>query len=248
MGSPEGESGLDPDESPQFQVTVEPFWMSTCEITNAQYAAFDPAHDSRFMDTYWKDRVGPGFALNGPRQPVVRVSCDSAEEFGHWLSISTGEQYRLPTEREWEYACRAGSAGPFSCQVTDLAAWANLADRSLGDLRPWALRDDALSDGAPVTADVGRYRPNAWGLFDMHGNVQEWCSSIYQAYPLTGPDVPADPSARGQRVVRGGSFDDRPRRARSAFRLSYPATQAIYNVGFRVVCPATSRREEAAGR
>ena len=237
MGAPEGESPVDPDESPQFTARVDPFWMAACEITNAQFALFDASHDSRFMDTYWKDRVGPGFPLNQSEQPVVRVSWREAYLFCEWLSQVTGERFRLPTEADWEYACRAGSDGPFACPPGELSAYANLADQSLAQVKPWALRDDSLNDGQPVSCPVGRFGANVWGLLDMHGNATEWCASLYCPYPLADPDAPVGVEEDGPRVVRGGSFDDRPRRARSAFRLSYPPDQHVYNVGFRVVAP-----------
>ena len=94
----------------------------------------------------------------------------------------------------------------------------------------------AVDDGACVTAEVGNYAPNAWGLHDMHGNAAEWTRSLERPYPYQDHDGRNDPSAAGNRVVRGGSFHDRPHRARSALRLSYPAWSGVYNVGFRVVC------------
>lgn len=232
MGSPAAESPLDPDESPPFVVRVtRPLWVSRCEITNQQLRLFRPAHDSRNIDTHWKDRVGPGPSLNGEQQPAVRLSWFTARDFCAWLSKATGQAFRLPTEPEWEYACRAGTDTPWTCPQASLARYASFADASLGDLKPWALRDQSQNDGAAASAEVGRYQPNAWGLCDMHGNVAEWCDSIYQPYPLT-----AKGPGEGERVVRGGSWDDRPRRVRSAFRQSYPPDYCVYNVGFRVVC------------
>ncbi len=105
--------------------------------------------------------------------------------------------------------------------------------RHTADLVP---RDERYDDAALVTADVGSYRPNTWGLHDMHGNVWEWTRSAYRPYPYRADDAGNDPAGTERRVVRGGSWRDRPKRCRSGFRLSYPAWQPVFNVGFRVVC------------
>lgn len=232
MGSPSSESPLDPDESPPFRVAIpRPLWVGKFELTNQQLRLFQPQHDSRTIDTNWKDRVGPGPSLNGEQQPAVRLSWHTAQAFGAWAAKATSLALRLPTEAEWEYACRAGTDTPWVCPQDSLARYANFADASLGGLKPWALREMGQNDGAAASADVGRYLPNAWGLCDMHGNVAEWCASVYQPYPLS-----AKGPTEGERMVRGGSWDDRPRRVRSAFRQSYPADYCVYNVGLRVVC------------
>ena len=237
MGAPADESPLDPDESPPFSVRIEkPFEIGKLEITNAQYALFDPAHNTGWIDTHGKDRVGPGVPMNGPNQPVARISCLDAERFCRWLGGKLGRVCRLPTEAEWEYACRAGTQTPFSCgDGAGLEQFANLADANLGGLKPWAIRDDSRNDGAATSCDVGRYQPNPWGLCDMHGNVCEWTASAYRPYPYDPQDGRQQPGATEERTVRGGSWDDLPRRCRSAFRLSYEPTQPVYNVGFRVV-------------
>ena len=96
-----------------------------------------------------------------------------------------------------------------------------------------------VSDGSIITDNVGKYAPNPWGMQDMHGNVSEWTRSTYRPYPYDVADGRDEPTPDGRKVVRGGSFYDRPKRGRSAFRLDYPSWQAVYNVGFRVVCQAT---------
>jgi len=246
MGDPQGH----PDERPVAAVHVDkPFWMGKFEITNAQFARFDPTHDSRFEHkgswVFWEHHLG--WPLNRPEQPVVRVSRHEAEAFCSWLSGKIGEKVTLPSEAQWEYACRAGSATPFSFGgvEADFAPFANMADatirqlaydtdgRHTADLTP---RETRFDDKSLVTADVGRYRPNAWGLHDMHGNVWEWTRSAYGPYPYRADDGRHDPARNGGNVVRGGSWRDRPKLCRSAFRLSYPAWQKVYNVGFRVVC------------
>lgn len=242
MGSTDG----DADESPQAAVQIhQDYWMSVCEITNEQYHAFDPQHDSGYFTKRSLSVDGPGIAMNGPQQPVVRVSWQRAMKYCDWLSQQTGIPFTLPTEAEWEYACRAGSAEDlhYGPRQEDFSARANLADASLARIYDTTggvvvlqdlLSDQRHDDGAIATADVARYAPNAWGLFDMHGNAAEWTASDYRPYPYHDSAPDAEDS-QGQKVVRGGSFFDRPQRARSAFRLRYPAWQQVHNVGFRVV-------------
>jgi formylglycine-generating enzyme required for sulfatase activity len=245
MGGQEGES----DEQPPTAVEIRrPFWIGACEVTNQQFRQFNPAHDSRYehKGSWSFSQRHLGWMLDGSRQPVVRVSQHEALAFCAWLSEKLGSRADLPTEAQWEYACRAGSSGPFSfgSRDTDFAPFANMADATLRtlaydtdgrftmDLVP---RDNRFDDHALVTVDVGRYLPNAWGLHDMHGNAWEWTRSIFRPYPYRDDDGRNQPAASDRCVVRGGSWNDRPMRCRSAFRLSYPAWQKVHNVGFRVV-------------
>jgi len=246
-----------PDERPPAPVAVDrPFWMGRFEVTNRQFARFDPDHDSRFEHrTSWifsEDYLG--WPLNRPRQPVARVSWREAMAFCRRLSKRTGLRFTLPTEAQWEYACRAGSAEPlhFGGPQADFSAYANLADANLRRLawEGWRPRSpdlvpraEGVDDGALVSTEVGTYRPNPWGLHDMHGNVWEWTRSLYRPYPYRADDGRNDLTPPGRRVVRGGSWYDRPHRARSAFRLAYEPYQKVFNVGFRVVC-----EEEGGGR
>jgi formylglycine-generating enzyme required for sulfatase activity len=239
-----GDSAGDPDERPLARAKIaEPFWMGRVEVTNEQYGLFDPSHDSRYISETNKDQTRRGVPVNGPRQPVVRVSWLQAMAFCRWLSQKTGQPFTLPTEAQWEYACRAGTASPFwyGDANTDFSSFANLADQALtplarADSPKWHPKDARFNDQAEVTADVGTYQPNPWGLCDMIGNAAEWTRTTYQPYPYAadGRDGSSD---AGKKVVRGGSWYDRPLRARSAFRLSYQPWQGVYNVGFRVVSP-----------
>jgi formylglycine-generating enzyme required for sulfatase activity len=240
MGDKDGEE----DELPLTRVKiVKPFWMGKFEVTNEQYARFDPSHDSRFEHAgsmiFSEKALGP--KLNKPKQPVVRVSQKETTAFCRWLSTRVGQKVTLPSEAQWEYACRAGTDGPlfFGDIDTDFSKYANMADAKIKKFASWVAsdspdiipRDARFNDNQLVTADVGRYRPNAWGLYDMHGNAWEWTRSAYRAYPYTDEANGAD----GDKTVRGGSWYDRAKRCRSAFRLSYPAWQKVYNVSFRVV-------------
>ncbi len=252
MGDTEGE----PDEHPLSQVTIEkPFWMGVYEVTNEQFRRFEPSFDCRYYGKRHARSDDEGLPLNGPNQPVVRVSWEQAMAFCRWLSSKSGMAVTLPTEAQWEYACRAGTATVlYYGQVnTDFSRWANVGDKAFSRgynrdgkqftgglehmvLEGAALADARFDDGSIVTAPVGSYKANAWGLCDMHGNVAEWTRSSYRTYPYREDDGRNNLVTSGHRVVRGGSFFDRPKRCRSAFRLSYPAWQRVFNVGFRIVC------------
>jgi formylglycine-generating enzyme required for sulfatase activity len=260
MGDLSGEA----DERPPFCVLIEkPFWMGACEVTNELYRLFDPEHNSGRFTKRFQGPDGPGLSLSGPKQPVLRVSWERAMDFCRWLSQKTGDKFTLPTESQREYACRAGSQAPLSYGAVDadFSLWANVADKALS-VRPDPtgglesniiahhgkgifmsavyggniLCDERCDDGAVATATVGSYKPNAWGLYDMHGNVAEWTRTTYKPYPYIYDDGRERDSKPGRKVVRGGSWRDRPKRCRSAFRLSYPQWQRVHNVGFRVIC------------
>ena len=244
-----------PDLRPQRPVRVDaPFWMGVTEVTNRQFRQFDPTHDSGFLDQHHKDHTRPGYAVSDPDLPVIRITWEQAMAFCAWLSQQTGRHFTLPTEAQWEWACRAGTATAsyFGDRDSDFSTQANLADSSMRllavtgvDPQPiknpnpyqdFLPKDARYDDGEKLMATVGRYLPNPWGLQDMHGNVAEWTLSLYRPYPYQADDGRNDVAAHGKRVVRGGSWKDRPKRASSAFRLPYQPWQPVFNVGFRVVC------------
>ena len=232
-----------PDEGPQTAVKIQkPFWIGTCEVTNAQFGCFDPGHDSAYISVYNKDQASRGEPVNRPTQPVIRISWQQAMDYCRWLSEKTGRKCSLPTEAQWEYACRAGTDTPmfYGDGRADFGKFANLADQSVNrlcrrDSPRWIPCVADVNDGAVVTENVGKYLPNAWGLHDVHGNVAEWTRTAYRPYPYDTGDGRDDPAAEGVKAVRGGSFYDRPQRATSAFRLHYEPWQRVYSVGFRVV-------------
>lgn len=245
-----GDSQGEPDEQPPARVKIpRPFWMGVFEVSNEQYRRFDPAHSPGYYAKRHDRGDDQGLTLSSPDQPVVRVSWEEATAFCRWLSLRTGRVFRLPTEAEWEWACRAGGAAPLSYgkAEADFSRWANMGDQSFtigarisGGLEHMmlegaALADTRFDDHATVTARIGSYLPNAWGLHDMHGNAAEWTLSNYRPHP-GGADAGPDDLGPGRKVVRGGSFFDPPKRCRSAFRLDYPSWQRVFNVGFRVVC------------
>ncbi|MHC4404353.1 MAG: formylglycine-generating enzyme family protein, partial [Planctomycetota bacterium] len=242
-----------PDEWPQTRVAIDrPFWMGACEVTNEQFARFDPRHDSRFVRAQKMNVHSRGYPVNEPRQPVVRVSWLEATAFCRWLSEKTGRPVLLPTEAQWEYACRAGSRLPMSWGwfTEDFSERANMADRTIRNFSKWDASPlnqiydgwmplvENVDDGAMVTAETGRYVPNPWGLCDVHGNAAEWTASLYRPYPYDPRDGRDDPEAEGQRVVRGGSWCDLPYYCTASYRFGYAPWRKVHNVGFRVVMPA----------
>ena len=251
MGSTDGSL----DERPATAIEVDrPFWIGRCEITNEQFRRFKPDHDSRVEPMHGYQFGIRGYPVDKLRQPAVRLSWNDALLFCDWLSASTGEQFSLPTEAQWEYACRAGSNSPlwYGNLDTDFSRLANLGDARLREFaldtyiqvqlvnKPnryddWVPKESRFNDGGFVSMPVGSYTPNPWGLCDMHGNVSEWTLSAYRVYPYREDDGRNERTPPGQRVVRGGSWYDRPKRCRSASRLAYAPFQPVFHVGFRVV-------------
>jgi formylglycine-generating enzyme required for sulfatase activity len=245
-----------PDEFPMSAVRIgSGFWMGKTEVTNRQFRRFDPAHDSREEDRHGYQFGIPGYTVNEPDMPAVRLSWSQAVAFCDWLSARTGKAVSLPTEAQWEWACRAGSGTPFwyGGLDTDFSPFANLGDASLADFSGdpytldrvkarynnpenphdnWIPQEARFNDGGFVSEPVGKYKPNPWDLHDMHGNVAEWTSSPYRPYPYAETGTLAGPV---KRVVRGGSWYDRPKRCASSYRFGYREYQKVFNVGFRVV-------------
>jgi formylglycine-generating enzyme required for sulfatase activity len=256
-----GDAAGCPDEWPPQKVRVErPFWIGETEVTNEQFARFNPKHDSRlehgeFLQFSVKER---GWSLSGAKQPVVRVRWRDATAFCKWLSKLSGKKVTLPSELQWEWAARAGSTTPlwYGSEDADFSSMANLADAThhsveklgwglpIGAIPAWRPSDDRYNDGARVSSPVASYAPNAWGLFDVAGNAAEWTSSHYRPYSSTVIVAEADPTDRTRRVARGGSWQDRPKRARSGFRLPYRPDQPVIDVGFRVMVEAEEGNSE----
>ena len=182
---------------------------------------------------------------------MVNVNWYDAGAFCDWLSRKEGRRYRLPTEAEWEYACRAGTTTRFTTgdAVEDLKAVANLCDRSLAGrwdtatvkkygLDPKVITFQPWDDGFAFTAPVGSFRPNALGLYDMLGNVGEFCSDGYQAdyYRQSPEEDPSGPREKAKgHVVRGGTFLNGPGLVRATSRVECPDAYRNYVIGFRVV-------------
>ena len=250
MGS--NHSGL-PDVYPASKVEIKkPFWMGEIEITNEQYNVFFPDHDSRFVDQFWKDHVGPGYPANLPHQPAIRVSYEDAMEYCRMLREKTGLNITLPTEAQWEWACRAGSDKDFwfGDLAADFSAFENLADAQLSkmavtgvDPQPMRRTDswfpyynfipkaDSIDDGNMLQVASNTYLPNPFGLYSMHGNIAEWTRSDYLPYPYSENTN----EASAYKVVRGGSYIERPKFAAAYARKAYYPWQRVFNVGFRVI-------------
>jgi formylglycine-generating enzyme required for sulfatase activity len=224
MGSTEKETGRNADEGPQHKVTVKAFYMGAKEVTWAEYDefafSFDLQRKRKLGLTGPKDagdvvsRPTPPYADESwgwgkDAQPVIGITQYSATKYCEWLSARTGKKYRLPTEAEWEYAARAGTTTAYGFG-DDAAA---LADHA------WL---KANSNEQPHVG--GQKKPNAWGLYDMHGNAAEWTRDLYDAgfYAKSPADNPFNDPGKAlyPHVVRGGSWDDEPARLRSAARRS----------------------------
>ncbi len=234
MGSPETEPNRHPDEGPQHRVRLtRPFFLGVFEVTQGEYERVigrNPSHYS--PEGRWKNRLVPGTVT--AKFPVEAVSWHDAVEFCRRLSDlpqerATGRVYRLPTEAEWEFACRAGTDTPFHFGMT-LTSWdANFIGKyAYGTTR----RGPQLSR----PADVGSYRPSNFGLYDMHGNVWEWCADWYDPhyYAESPVDDPAGPTDGEYRVIRGGGWEYGAGSCRSASRYRRTPTFRHGLLGFRV--------------
>jgi uncharacterized protein (TIGR02996 family) len=254
MGSPRN----DPDRvynEPAHPVQItRPFFLGRHTVTVGQFHRFvqeadyrtdaekdgggwgwnDADHEFKQDRQYtWKN---PGWPQTNDH-PVVIVTWNDAVRFCEWLSQREGKQYRLPTEAEWEHACRAGTTTRFFSgdDVDSLKDTANVAEASFRRQYPRADLAKEWDNGYPFTAPVGQFKPNGFGLYDMAGNVWEWCADWYGEDLHRPAQDPQGPAAGAVRVVRGGSFDDNPTRCRAACRSGADPSQCGGNVGFRVV-------------
>jgi len=255
LGSPDTEGGRDPDEGPSRTVSLDPFWIGVNEVTHEEYAIFRrrgldseaTAIPGHLFDVDAVSRPSPPYedpahGLGQGRHPAVGMTQWAALQYARWLSEKTGRLYRLPTEAEWEMACRAGGDG----------AWGSIGRETLVDHAWFA------DDGDETHHPVGLKAPNAWGIHDMQGNVAEWTldeyrADFYQSIADGATDPWARPDGDGPRTVRGGAFDDAPAGLRCADRLeSDPLWKRrdpqrpksrwwntdSPHVGFRLVAPA----------
>ncbi|NEQ35621.1 MAG: SUMF1/EgtB/PvdO family nonheme iron enzyme [Okeania sp. SIO3I5] len=216
MGSPENEEERDQSESLQHQVTLQPFYMTKYPITQEQYLAIMGENPSKFK---------------GENRPVENVNWHNAREFCTKLSLRTGKTYRLPSESQWEYACRAGTTTPFYFGKTITSELVNYdGNYPYGNAPKGKYREE--------TTDVGSFPPNAFGLYDMHGNVLEWCQDIwhdnYNGAPTDGSAWETEGHSN-IRVLRGGSWNYYSWLCRSARRSYNDADFLNYIRGFRIV-------------
>ncbi len=237
MGSPESEEGYLRSQSPQHSVHISPFWMSVYPITQAQWkkVAKLPPIDCYLAPT-------PANFVE-PNRPVEQVSWEDAKEFCARLSQLTGKTYQLPSEAQWEYACRANATTPFhfgQTLSTDLANYSGV---------DWEYLGKVCSRGGYGKGKTGEDRrettpidyfsvKNAFGLSDMHGNVREWCADPWHLNYQNAPnhDRPwLDGGHPSKRILRGGSWNGGPHKCRSAYRGKLEADGSLYDIGFRVV-------------
>ena len=249
------------DEPPQHAVELtKPFLLAFTEVTRGQFRKFVTA--TKYMTEAERDGDG-GYGFNAAAgklegrkkqftwkgtgfpqtdgHPVVNVTWTDAEAFCHWLSEKEQRRYRLPTEAEWEYACRAGTLTAFSNGdgADGLVSVGNVADGTArAKFTSWS--GLTAKDGAVFTQLVGKYRTNAFGLADMHGNVCEWCAdwhsgSEYAQFASKTATDPPGPSTGTARIVRGGGWNNTPGLCRSASRRRFPPSDRYDFLGFRVV-------------
>ena len=205
MGSPESEEGRDQDEGPVHKVFIDSFYMSRYETTQAQ----------------WEKIMGnnPSLLIGPPNLPVDNVSWDQVQSFVRKLNEITGRTYRLPTEAEWEYACRAGTETPFASGKDE----AILSDYA------WYI-GNSWNESHPV----GTRKPNLWGLYDMHGNVNEWVQDGRRFYFSSEQHNPKGDEKSLKAVCRGGSWLYPARLCRSANRMVYDKNYSAHITGFRL--------------
>ncbi|MFN6478577.1 formylglycine-generating enzyme family protein [Nostoc sp. DedQUE07] len=227
MGSPESEGKRYSNERPQHKVTIKPFLISKYAITQVQWREVASLQEVRQTLKLRPSRNG------GKSHPITQVSWFDAVEFCDRLSEKTGKQYRLPSEAEWEYACRSGTTTPFHFRETITSDLANYDGR-------YSYRSERKGIYREITIPVGSLQiANFFGLFDMHGNVWEWCldhwHENYNNAPNNG-DTWWDSSDNQTRVMRGGSWRNDPHLCRSSSRLQKNASEMSNHIGFRIVC------------
>ncbi len=236
MGSPDDELDRSKAEGPQHPVTLAQFFMAKYPVTQAQWQVV-----ATEMQQVNRELKPDPSRFEGNLNPVERVSWHEAVEFCDRMTLHTNRQYRLPTEAEWEYACRAGTTTPFhfgETITTDVANYRGTDDESMGWSGSYGKgpKGEYRKKTTPVNQFEGA---NAFGLVDMHGNVLEWCQDHWHE---NYADAPEDGSAwieggdASRRVLRGGSWLLIPGLCRSAYRNRYDAVSHFDNIGFRVVC------------
>jgi formylglycine-generating enzyme required for sulfatase activity/serine/threonine protein kinase len=257
MGSTDEDKDAKGDETPRHSVRItRPFYLGATEVTVGQFRRF--VDDTGYQTEAQKDGKGglgwndetkkfgqnarytwqnPGFKQTD-EHPVVNVSWNDAVAFTRWLSGKEGKSYRLPTEAEWEYACRAGTQTRFSNgdQLRGVVEVGNAKDRTATEKQPSWGTTIAARDGYVYSAPVGRFQPNSFGSYDMHGNAEEWCSDGYDAdyYHQSPVDDPPGASRVSDKVIRGGAWYNIPANTRSAGRWHWPPDARVNWLGFRV--------------
>ncbi len=238
MGSPEEEPKRSGNEGPQHLVQLQGFFLAQTPITQAQWRQVADWQPNK-GEGAWNQKLNPDPShFKGDQRPVESVSWEDAMEFCRRLSQRTGRRYTLPSEAQWEYACRAGTTTPFYCGSTISTKLANYDGNEV-------YGDGAQEDSRQQTTDVASFPANPWGLHDMHGNVWEWCADHwhgnYEGAPEDGnawfdEEAKDNENSMNARLLRGGSWYYSPRGCRSAYRFRNHPVYRNYSIGFRVCC------------
>ncbi len=264
MGSPSSEWTRQAEERPHSVRITRPFYLGVHEVTVSQFRQFveETGYQTvcetngrggfgvNLPDLAW--RCHPEFSWRncglpqGDDHPVVNVSYDDALAFCRWLSRREGARYRLPTEAEWEYACRAGTMGPFWSR-SRARRWPGESNVRQPNMPEFVKGNIPEYDGFEYTSPAGSFAANAFGLHDTHGNVEEWCADWYDSeyYAHSERDDPRGPATGSKRVVRGGSYFYFGLSARSAIRAARPPDLGGFTVGFRVAADAESLKRRS---
>lgn len=231
MGTPDSEKDWEADEKPRHEVCVDGFWMSRYEVTNAQFRKYSPETVYPFEE----DEADMGT----PDRPAVYTNFLEAKKFSQWLSSKGYGKFRLPTEAEWEYACRAGTDSRFFWGESEAKAcnYANINDLSAQKTYDRGRKVFPCEDKFFSTSPVGSFKPNQFGLYDMLGNAMEWCEDWYndKAYFYHSRKNPLDRGKGNIHVVRGGSFLNEPQFARCGNRNKLQDWDGKDLQGFRLV-------------
>jgi len=233
MGTKDIGSSSRKDETPKHEVCLSPFWMGRYEVTNLQYRQFQKNHDSGSYQSY---------DLSKSQQPVVQVSWEMAKAYAQWLTRRHQNQYqfRLPTEAEWELTCIANQEThflPWKTEPSKACEYASVFDQMTKEKFGWWATPFPCKDGFPVSASIGSFKPNAFNLYDILGNVWEWTEDVYQsdAYSKHLHQDPLRGGSGKERVQRGGSWSVYPQYISCKQRRHYPSKKSFYNLGFRLV-------------
>jgi formylglycine-generating enzyme required for sulfatase activity len=234
MGAPEGEEESRDNERPQHEVSVAGFFMGRYPVTQGQWRAVAG------YEQIERELKSEPSRFKGDNRPVEQVSWDEAVEFCRRLSVKSGREYRLPSEAEWEYACRAGTTTPFHFGETLDAEIANYDAQSENEGWKPVYGAGKKGEYREETTEVGQFPGNEWGLHDMHGNVWEWCEddwhNSYEGAPTDGSAWLEENRTKTYRLLRGGSWSFDPRYCRSASRYYYSRDSRFNLIGFRVLC------------